>query len=98
MKDIHDLRVVELQRLRLALTRAARHLDEFETQLKQSGAARIWLRDLMARESSFANYVAARGRSALVEENGFAANVVSVREPDSRANGSRINSQREHQA
>ena len=80
MKDIHDPRVVELQRLRRALTRATKHLDEFETRLKRSGAVRIRLRDLMAMESNFANYVA-RGRSALVEETRFAVNV--VREPDS---------------
>jgi hypothetical protein len=66
MNEIHDPRFVELQRLRFALTRAAKHLDEFETRLKPSGAAGIRLRDLMASESSFANYVAARERSALI--------------------------------
>jgi hypothetical protein len=49
----------------------------------------------MAAESSFANYVAARGRSALVEENRFAADV--VREPDSRADSSSIHPQRAYQ-
>jgi hypothetical protein len=58
MKEIHDPRSIELQRLRLALTRAAKHLDEFESRLKRSGAARIRLRDLMAMERSFANYIA----------------------------------------
>ena len=66
MKQIQDPRFLELQRLRLSLTRAAKHLDEFETRLQRSGAAGIRLRDLMAMESSFANYVAARERSALV--------------------------------
>jgi len=70
MKEIHDARLLELQRLRLSLTRAAKHLDEFEIRLQRSGAARIRLRDLMTMESSFADYVAAREPSALIGRHG----------------------------
>ena len=70
MKQIYDPRLLELQRLRLSLTRAAKHLDEFETRLQRSGAVRIRLRDLMTMDGSFANYVAARERSALIGRRG----------------------------
>jgi hypothetical protein len=36
MRELQDPRVAEGERLRLALTDAAKHLDEFETQLKRS--------------------------------------------------------------
>ena len=78
-----DPRVAELQRLRLSLTRAAKHFDEFENQLKRSGDAGIVLRTLMKTETSFANYVAARAAGGAVlppsvRENSLAANVTSV--------------------
>jgi hypothetical protein len=36
MRELQDPRIAERERLRLAMSEAAKHLDEFETRLKQS--------------------------------------------------------------
>ena len=54
-----DPRIAQLERLRLALTRAAKRIDEFEMRLDRAiGAEGISTRNLMAGENNFANHVA----------------------------------------
>jgi hypothetical protein len=85
MKEVHDPRVTELERLRASLDEALRHIDDFESQLKEF-PRRASIRNLMASEKHFTNSVPTRALelrpsepAATREEieNRFAAQVVS---------------------
>jgi hypothetical protein len=85
VKQLHDPRVAELERLRASLDEALRHFDEFESRLKEF-PRRASIRNLMATEKNFANPVPTRAVNVLPPEpvatreeieNRFAAQVVS---------------------